>query len=116
VGQDFRPQRGTGLARRKDRAEDRWDNPAQGREHIVNLIWFTRNRFFPLREGSTWREGTAINRKAAIERDIRAKLGDVPMGQIDRFLLQMHSESRGSVLNAKNLVRFGTWVFEAACK
>jgi integrase len=59
-------------------------------ERIATLGWFTRNRFFPLREGSSWREGTASSRKSAIERDILAKFGDVPMGQIDKFMLQTH--------------------------
>ena len=46
-------------------------------ERIVTLGWFTRNRFFLLREGSTWRESTAANRRSAIEKDILAKFGDV---------------------------------------
>ena len=69
-------------------------------ENIVTLGWFTRNRFFPLREGSTWREGTAINRKSAIERDILARLGDVPMAQIDKFMLQMHLNHLAETLSA----------------
>jgi integrase len=63
---------------------------ARADERIVTLAWFTRNRFFPLREGSTWRESTAISRKSAIERDILAKFGDVPMAEIDKFMLQTH--------------------------
>jgi len=59
-------------------------------ERIVTLGWFTRNRFFPLREGSTWKESTACNRKSAIERDILAEFADLPMGQIDKFMLQTH--------------------------
>src|SRR5208283_5526263 len=51
----------------------------QADERIVTLGWFTRNRFFPLREGSTWREATATTRKSAIERDILAKFGEVRM-------------------------------------
>ena len=49
-------------------------------EHIATLGWFTRNRFFPLREGSTWKEETASTRKSAIEQDILAKFGDVAHG------------------------------------
>ena len=59
-------------------------------ERIVTLDWFTRNRFFPLREGSTWKEGTAASRKSAIERDLLANFGEVPMEQIDKFMLQTH--------------------------
>ncbi|MBV9342697.1 MAG: tyrosine-type recombinase/integrase [Acidobacteria bacterium] len=69
-------------------------------ERIVTLAWFTRNRFFPLREGSTWKEGTAINRKSAIEQDILAKLGDVPMAQIDKFVLQTHLNHLATTLSA----------------
>jgi hypothetical protein len=47
-------------------------------ERIVTLAWFTRNRFFPLREGSTWKEGAAINRKSAIDQDILAKFATCP--------------------------------------
>jgi integrase len=59
-------------------------------ERIVTLGWFTRNRFFPLREGGTWKEGTAISRKSAIERDILAKYGEVPITEFDKFGLQTH--------------------------
>jgi len=38
-------------------------------ECIITLAWFTRNRFFPLREGSTWKEAATASRKSAIERD-----------------------------------------------
>ena len=69
-------------------------------ERIVTLGWFTRNRFFPLREGSTWKEGTASNRKPAIERDILAKFGDVPMEQINKFMLQTHLNDLARVLSA----------------
>ncbi|HET6179680.1 MAG TPA: hypothetical protein VFE61_22340 [Candidatus Sulfotelmatobacter sp.] len=57
-------------------------------ERIVTLGWFTRNRFFPLREGSTWNEGTAASRKSDIERDLLGNFGEVPMEQIDKVMLQ----------------------------
>jgi integrase len=69
-------------------------------ERIVTLGWFTRNRFFPLREGSTWKEGTAINRKSAIARDILTKFGEMPMGQIDKFMLQTHLNHLARTLSA----------------
>jgi len=69
-------------------------------ERIVTLGWFTRYRFFPLREGSSWKEGTAANRKSAIENDILAKLGDVPMEQIDKFMLQTHLNHLARTLSA----------------
>jgi integrase len=59
-------------------------------ERIVTLAWFTRNRFFPLREGSTWKEETAAIRKIEIEQDILKLLGDLPLGQIDKVMLQIH--------------------------
>ena len=59
-------------------------------ERIVTLAWFTRNRFFPLREGSTWKEETAAIRKIEIEQDILKRLGDLPLGQIDKVMLQTH--------------------------
>jgi integrase len=63
---------------------------ARADERIVTLGWFTRSRFLPLREGSTWRESTATNRRSAIERDILAKFGETPMAQIDKVMLQTH--------------------------
>jgi integrase len=59
-------------------------------ERIVTLAWFTRNRFFPLREGSTWREATAETHKSAIEHDILATFGDLSLTQIDKVMLQVH--------------------------
>ena len=47
-------------------------------ERIVTLAWFTRNRFFPLREGSTWKDATAESRKSAIEQDISHHLATCP--------------------------------------
>jgi len=58
-------------------------------DELVTLGWFTRNRFFPLREGSTWKEETAAIRKIEIEKDILAALGDLSLAQIDKVLLQM---------------------------
>jgi hypothetical protein len=69
-------------------------------ERIVTLGWFTRNRFFPLREGSTWKETTASSRRSAIERDLLAKFGDVPMEQIDKFMLQTHLNELARTLSA----------------
>jgi len=69
-------------------------------ERIVTLGWFTRSRFFPLREGSSWKESTAASRKSAIENDILATLGDVPMGQIDKFMLQTHLNHLARKLSA----------------
>ena len=59
-------------------------------ERIVTLAWFTRNRFFPLREGSTWKEATAETRKSAIKQDILAALGELSLAQIDKVMLQTH--------------------------
>src|SRR5271169_4078735 len=69
-------------------------------EHIATLGWFTRNRFFPLREGSTWKEGTPSNRKSAIRQDILAKFGDVHMEQIDKCMLQTHLNDLARTLSA----------------
>jgi integrase len=59
-------------------------------ESIVTLAWFTRNRFFPLREGSTWKEATTETHKSAIEHDILSLLGGLPLKQIDKVMLQTH--------------------------
>jgi integrase len=69
-------------------------------QRIVTLGWFTRSRFFPLREGSTWKEETANSRKSAIERDILAKFGEVPMEQIDKFMFQTHLNDLARILSA----------------
>lgn len=59
-------------------------------DRIVTLAWFARNRFFPLREGSTWKEATAETHKSAIEQDILAPFGGLPLVQIDKVMLQTH--------------------------
>jgi len=67
---------------------------------IVTLGWFTRKRFFPLKEGAAWRQSTAINRKADIEQDILAKFGDLEMNLIDKFMLQTHLNELAKRLSA----------------
>jgi integrase len=69
-------------------------------EHVATLGWFTRNRFFPLREGSTWKEQTAAIRKIEIEQDILAAFGSLPLGQIDKVMLQMHLNVLAKKLSA----------------
>ena len=69
-------------------------------ERIATLGWFTRNRFFPLREGSTWKEQTAAIRKIEIEQDILAAFGSLPLGQIDKVMLQMHLNVLAKKLSA----------------
>lgn len=69
-------------------------------ERIVTLGWFTRNRFFPLREGSTWKEGTATIRKIEIEQDILTLLGNLPLAQIDKVILQTHLNDLAKKLSA----------------
>jgi integrase len=64
-------------------------------ERIVTLAWFTRNRFFPLREGSAWRQETAAIRKSEIEHDVLARLGDLPLAKIDKVMLQDAPERFG---------------------
>jgi len=86
-------------------------------ERIVTLDWFTRNRFFPLREGSTWKEGTAASRKSAIERDLLANFGEVPMEQIDKFMLQTHLNRLARTLSAGRVMHarfFMKAIFEEA--
>jgi integrase len=90
---------------------------ARADERIVTLGWFTRNRFFPLREGSTWKEGTAASRKPAIERDLLANFGDVPMEQIDKFMLQTHLNRLARTLSAGRVMHarfFMKAIFEEA--
>jgi integrase len=57
---------------------------ARADESIVTLGWFTHNRFFPLREGSTWKEATAETHKSAIEQDILKPLGGLPLKQVEQ--------------------------------
>jgi hypothetical protein len=68
-------------------------------ERIVTLAWFTRNRFFPLREGSAWRRETATIRKSEIEHDVLARLGDLPLAKIDKVMLQTHLNDLAKTLS-----------------
>src|SRR6516162_9195371 len=77
-----------GCTEEDHRAENGGHYSARADEGIVTLGWFTRNRFFPLREGSTWKEETAAIRKIEIEKDFLAPLGELPLAQVDRVLLQ----------------------------
>ena len=91
---------GTGLAGRDCRAEDRGTTQPRADEHIATLGWFTRNRFFPLREGSTWKEETAAIRKIEIGQDILAPFGNLPLVQIDKVMLQTHLNALAKKLSA----------------
>jgi integrase len=68
-------------------------------ERIVTLAWFARNRFFPLREGSAWRQETAAIRKSEIEHDVLARLGDLPLAKIDKVMLQTHLNGLAKTLS-----------------
>jgi integrase len=56
----------------------------------VTLGWFVRNRYFPLKEGGSWKTETAREKKMQIERDILDQFGDVPLAVLDKFMLQTH--------------------------
>jgi integrase len=81
-------------------------------EKIVTLGWFTRNRFFPLREGGSWRDDTAKERKPEIERDILAKFGEMPMVQVDKFMLQTQLNHLARALCADR-VKHARWFMKA---
>jgi hypothetical protein len=86
-------------------------------ERIVTLGWFTRNRYFPLREGGTWRQSTAVSRKGAIEGDILAKFGDVPIVEIDKVMLQTHLNNLAKTRSAgrvKHALVYTKAIFEEA--
>jgi integrase len=85
---------------------------ARADERIVTLAWFTRNRFFPLREGSTWKEETAAIRKIEIEQDILAPFGDLPLAQIDKVMVQMHLNDLARKLSASR-VQHARFYFKA---
>ncbi len=69
-------------------------------EQIATLGWFTRNRFFTLREVSTWKEQTAAIRKIEIEQDILAAFGKLALAQIDKVMLQTHLNGLARKLSA----------------
>jgi integrase len=91
---------GTGFAGRDYRAETGGTTQPRADERIATLGWFTRNRFFPLREGSTWKEQTAAIRKIEIEQDILAAFGNLPLAQIDKVMLQTHLNDLAKKLSA----------------
>lgn len=86
-------------------------------ERIVTLGWFTRNRFFPLREGSKWKEQTAKTKKIVIGSILLDELGDVPMAQINKFVLQMHLNRLAKQVCADSVKKARTYlkaIFEEA--
>src|ERR1700688_1311311 len=51
--------------------------------------WFVRNRFFPLKEAH-WKEETAKVKKLLIQRDLIDPFDKTPLGNLDKFTLQVH--------------------------
>jgi integrase len=55
----------------------------------VTFGWFVRNRFFPLKE-ARWKEETAKVKKLLIQRDLIDPFDKTPLGNLDKFTLQVH--------------------------
>ena len=55
----------------------------------VTFGWFVRNRFFPLKEAH-WKEETAKVKKLLIQRDLIDPFDKTPLGNLDKFTLQVH--------------------------
>src|SRR5712691_1744432 len=55
----------------------------------VTFGWFVRNRFFPLKEAH-WKEETAKVKKLLIQRDLIDPFHKTPLGNFDKFTLQVH--------------------------
>src|SRR5216684_2811219 len=55
----------------------------------VTFGWFVRNRFFPLKEAH-WKEETAKVKKLLIRRDLIDPFDKTPLGNFDKFTLQVH--------------------------
>lgn len=55
----------------------------------VTFGWFVRNRFFPLKEAH-WKEETAKVKKLLIQRDLIDPFDKTPLGNFDKFTLQVH--------------------------
>ena len=55
----------------------------------VTFGWFVRNRFYPLKEAN-WKEETAKVKKLIIQRDLIDPFDQVPLGNFDKFTLQVH--------------------------
>src|SRR6202162_2545683 len=55
----------------------------------VTFGWFVRNRFFPLKEAH-WKEETAKLKKLLIQRDLIDPFDKTPLGNFDKFTLQVH--------------------------
>src|ERR1700730_17758854 len=55
----------------------------------VTFGWFVRNRFLPLKEAH-WKEETAKVKKLLIQRDLIDPFDKTPLGNFDKFTLQVH--------------------------
>lgn len=55
----------------------------------VTFGWFVRNRFYPLKEAN-WKEETAKVKKLIIQKDLIDPFDQVPLGNFDKFTLQVH--------------------------
>ena len=58
----------------------------------VTFGWFVRNRFYPLKEAH-WKEETAKVKKLIIQKDLIDPFDQVPLGNFDKFTLQVHLNS-----------------------
>ena len=55
----------------------------------VTFGWFVRSRFFPLKEAH-WKEETTKVKKLLIQRDLIDSFDKTPLGNLDKFTLQVH--------------------------
>src|SRR5215469_1208220 len=76
----------------------------------VTFGWFVRNRFFPLKEAH-WKEETAKVKKLLIQRDLIDAFERIPLGNFDKFTLQVHlnnlakTRSKDRVLQVRAYLR-----------
>jgi integrase len=54
--------------------------------------WFVRNRYFPLKE-ARWKDETSKVKKLLIQRDLIYPFDKIPLGNFDKFTLQVHLNS-----------------------
>lgn len=58
------------------------------RDNSVTFGWFVRNRYFPLKE-CDWKPETAKTKKSLIQTNLLDDLGEIPLANFDRFMLQL---------------------------
>jgi integrase len=74
----------------------------------LTLRWFFENRFRPMME-PRWKESSRKELIANIERYVLRLIGDTPLAQLDKFMLQMHANRLAERYSDSVVTKYLLW-------